>query len=75
MGGVNFFAGPPPALGLASPPRFPRRRRFHRAERKAARAPSIMIIPVAIFILPAVFLIILVPVGIRVMGVMSTMKQ
>ncbi len=52
-----------------------RRRRFHRAERKAARAPSIMIIPVAIFILPAVFLIILVPVGIRVMGVMSTMKQ
>lgn len=43
-----------------------RRKRFHRAERKAARAPSIMIIPVALFILPAVFIVIFTPVGIRV---------
>lgn len=43
-----------------------RRARFHRAERQAARAPSIMLIPMALFILPAVFIIIFTPVIIRV---------
>lgn len=44
-----------------------RRTRFHKAERKAARAPSLMLIPVAIFILPSVFIIILTPVIMRMM--------
>ncbi|MCL1887832.1 MAG: type II secretion system F family protein [Kiritimatiellaeota bacterium] len=39
-----------------------RRARFALAEQKAARAPSIMIFPLALFILPAVFIIIFVPV-------------
>jgi tight adherence protein C len=43
-----------------------RRTRFHKAERKAARAPSIMMIPIALFILPAVFIIIFTPVFIRI---------
>ena len=51
-----------------------RRKRFHRAERKAARAPSIMIIPVALFILPAVFIIIFTPVGIRVFESFGSMR-
>ena len=42
-----------------------RRRRFQRAERKAARAPSLMLIPTALFILPSVFIIIFVPIVIR----------
>jgi tight adherence protein C len=44
-----------------------RRRRFQRAERQAARAPSLMLIPTALFILPAVFIIIAVPIVIRAM--------
>lgn len=44
-----------------------RRARYHTAERKAARAPSLMLIPMALFILPAVFIIIFTPVIIRVM--------
>jgi tight adherence protein C len=43
-----------------------RRARFHKAERQAARAPSLMLIPLALFILPAVFVIIFTPVIIRV---------
>ena len=39
-----------------------RRERFSVAEQKAARAPAVMIFPIAVFILPAVFLIIFVPV-------------
>lgn len=39
-----------------------RRARFHLAERKAARAPSIMILPLGVFIMPAVFIIIITPV-------------
>ena len=39
-----------------------RRARFNIAERKAQRAPSIMIFPMAIFIVPAVFIVIGVPV-------------
>ncbi len=42
-----------------------RRARFNIAERKAARAPSIMIFPMAIFIVPAVFIVIGVPVVMR----------
>lgn len=42
-----------------------RRARFNIAERKAQRAPSIMIFPMAIFIVPAVFIVIGVPVWIR----------
>ena len=37
----------------------------HRAERQAARAPSLMLIPTALFILPAVFIIIVTPIIIR----------
>lgn len=44
-----------------------RRRRFQRAERQAARAPSLMLIPTALFILPSVFIIIAVPIVIRAM--------
>ena len=43
-----------------------RRVRFNIAERKAARAPSLMILPVALFIMPAVFIMIIVPVYLRV---------
>ena len=39
-----------------------RRARFNIAERKAARAPSLMILPMALFIMPAVFIIIITPV-------------
>lgn len=39
-----------------------RRERFSLAERKAARAPSMMIFPLAVFIMPAVFVVIFVPV-------------
>jgi len=39
-----------------------RRERFALAEQKAARAPSLMIFPLAVFIMPAVFIIIFVPV-------------
>lgn len=42
-----------------------RRARFNLAELKAARAPSIMIFPIALFILPAVFTIIFVPVFLK----------
>ncbi len=45
-----------------------RRRRFQRAERQAARAPSLMLIPTALFILPSVFIIIFVPIIIRAMN-------
>lgn len=44
-----------------------RRRRFHLAERKAARAPSLMIIPTALFIMPATFIVILVPIILKLL--------
>ena len=44
-----------------------RRVRFNTAERKAARAASAMILPIAVFIMPAMFLIIGMPVIMRVM--------
>lgn len=43
-----------------------RRARHHKAERQAARAPSLMIIPVALFILPSVFVMIFVPIVLRI---------
>ncbi len=53
-----------------------RRARFHLAERKAARAPSLMILPMAVFILPAVFIIIFTPVYLKVQGSgMSSIMQ
>ena len=42
-----------------------RRARFNLAERKAAKAPSIMIFPIAVFILPSVFAVVFVPVLLR----------
>lgn len=45
-----------------------RRVRFNIAERKAARAVSAMIFPIAVFIMPAMFIIIGVPVLLKVMG-------
>ena len=45
-----------------------RRARFHLAERKAARAPSLMILPMAVFIMPAVFIIIITPVIMKMKG-------
>ena len=45
-----------------------RRARFHLAERKAARAPSLMILPMALFIMPAVFIIIITPVIMQMRG-------
>ena len=49
-----------------------RRTRFHKAERKAARAPSIMLIPIALFILPAVFIVIFTPVFLRINSVLGS---
>ncbi|MBQ4481293.1 MAG: type II secretion system F family protein [Victivallales bacterium] len=53
-----------------------RRVRFNIAERKAARAASAMIFPIAVFIMPAMFLIIGAPILIRVAasGLGSVMK-
>ena len=45
-----------------------RRARFHLAERKAARAPSLMLFPMAVFIMPAVFIIIITPVIMQMKG-------
>ena len=42
-----------------------RKARFALAECKAQRAPSLMLLPMAIFIMPAVFIIILTPIYIR----------
>ena len=46
-----------------------RRARFSLAERKAARAPAVMILPLVLFIMPSVFIILLTPMVIRLMGV------
>jgi tight adherence protein C len=51
-----------------------RRTRFHRAERKAARAPSLMLIPLALFILPSVFIVILTPIGLRMFNTLQGVK-
>jgi len=46
-----------------------RRERFNLAERKAARAPAVMIMPLVLFIMPAVFIILLTPMVMRLKGV------
>lgn len=46
-----------------------RRTRQHKAEEKAARAPSLMILPLAMFIMPAIFIIILTPILLNAKGV------
>lgn len=53
-----------------------RRARFNLAERKAARAPSLMIIPIALFIMPAIFIVIGTPVFLKLQssGMGSLMK-
>ena len=45
-----------------------RRVRFNIAERKAARAASAMIFPIAVFIMPAMFIIMGTPIILRVMS-------
>ena len=45
-----------------------RRERFNIAERKAARAPAVMIIPLVLFIMPSVFIIVLTPMVMRLKG-------
>lgn len=50
-----------------------RRMRFQLAERQAARAPSLMIIPMALFILPGIFIVVFTPVILRVMQSMGKM--
>jgi len=52
-----------------------RRARFHRAERKAARAPSLMLIPLALFILPSVFIVILTPVIMRMVDTLHSVPK
>ena len=54
-----------------------RRTRYHKAERQAARAPSLMLIPTALFILPSVFIIIMVPIVLRIMdsGISSFVRR
>lgn len=49
-----------------------RNARFHRAERKAARASSLMLMPMVIFILPATFIVIFTPIVIRMMNTLSS---
>ncbi len=45
-----------------------RRERFNLAERKAARAPAVMIIPLVLFIMPSVFIVVVTPMIIRLTG-------
>jgi len=45
-----------------------RRSRFALAERKAQRAPIVMILPLVLFIMPAVFIVVLTPMVLRLMG-------
>ena len=45
-----------------------RRERFDLAERKAARAPAVMIVPLVLFIMPSVFIIVLTPMIMRLKG-------
>jgi len=50
-----------------------RNARFHRAERKAARASSLMLMPMVIFIMPATFIVIFTPIVIRMMNTLSSL--
>jgi len=46
--------------------------RFHKAERKAARASSLMLMPMVLFILPATFIVIFTPI---VLNMLDTLSQ
>ena len=47
-----------------------RKARFNLAERKAARAPAVMIIPLVLFVMPSVFIVVLTPMFMRLMPMM-----
>ena len=47
-----------------------RKARFNLAERKAARAPAVMIIPLVLFVMPSVFIVVLTPMFMRLLPVM-----
>ena len=44
-----------------------RKARFNLAERKAARAPAVMILPLVLFVMPSVFIVVLTPMFMRLM--------
>lgn len=48
-----------------------RKARFNLAERKAARAPAVMILPLVLFVMPAVFIVVLTPMFMRLMPMMK----
>ena len=48
-----------------------RKARFNLAERKAARAPAVMIIPLVLFVMPSVFIVVLTPMFVRLMPMMN----
>lgn len=47
-----------------------RKARFNLAERKAARAPAVMILPLVLFVMPSVFIVVLTPMLMRLMPMM-----
>ena len=47
-----------------------RKARFNLAERKAARAPAVMILPLVLFVMPSVFIVVLTPMFMRLMPMM-----
>ncbi|MDD3288328.1 MAG: type II secretion system F family protein [Alphaproteobacteria bacterium] len=49
--------------------------RIMKAEEKAARLPAILTVPMIIFILPPLFVVLIGPAAIKVMGLMAGMKQ
>ncbi len=48
-----------------------RKARFNLAERKAARAPAVMILPLVLFVMPSVFIVVLTPMFMRLMPMMN----
>ena len=48
-----------------------RKARFNLAERKAARAPAVMILPLVLFVMPSVFIVVLTPMFMRLMPMMG----
>ena len=48
-----------------------RKARFNLAERKAARAPAVMILPLVLFVMPSVFIVVLTPMLMRLMPMMG----